>query len=258
MNGRAPLKAVLFDLDGTLVDTAEEFVGVVQALRAEHGMDAMDPARIRASVSNGARALVTLGLGIAETAPEFEEKRLRLLELYGQVLGSAALPYPGIAELLAALSERGIGWGVSTNKPRAYAEPLLRALGMLGDRYAGDATVGACYAGDRPRSGLLQGDRAQSALLHPPCGSLVCPDDVQNRKPHPESLYRNCRDLGCAPFEAIYIGDHLRDIEAGRRAGMYTVAAAYGYIEAGDDPANWGADAIIGCSTELADFVLAL
>ncbi|WP_167854851.1 HAD family hydrolase [Mangrovimicrobium sediminis] len=217
---RSPLKAVLFDLDGTLVDTAEEFVGVVQALRAEHGMDAMDPQRIRASVSNGARALVALGLGIEESAPEFEGKRLRLLELYGEVLGSAARPYPGLLDLLAALAERGIAWGVSTNKPRAYAEPLLQRIDL------------------------------------PPCPSLVCPDDVRERKPHPESLYRNCRDLGCAPHEAIYVGDHLRDIEAGRRAGMFTIAAAYGYIEPHDDPHSWGADALVEHSTDLAALLL--
>jgi phosphoglycolate phosphatase len=214
------LKAVLFDLDGTLVDTADEFIVVVQALRAEHGMGAMDAQRIRASVSNGARALVALGLGIAEGEPAFEDKRLRLLELYSEVLGSAAKPYPGIPPLLTELEARGIGWGIATNKPRAYAAPLMEALG-----------------------------------LHPPCGSLVCPDDVKERKPHPESLYRNCRELNCAPHEAIYIGDHLRDIEAGRRAGMATVAAAYGYIEPDDDPHSWGADALVDCSKQLSALI---
>ncbi len=214
------LKAVLFDLDGTLIDTADEFIVVVQALRAEHGMDAMDPARIRRSVSNGARALVALGLGISEHQPEFETKRLRLLELYSEVLGSVAKPYPGIPPLLAELEARGIGWGIATNKPRAYAAPLMDALG-----------------------------------LEPPCGSLVCPDDVKERKPHPESLYLNCRQLDCAPHEAIYIGDHRRDIEAGRRAGMATVAAAYGYIEPDDDPHSWGADALVDCSSQLSDLL---
>ncbi len=226
------LKAVLFDLDGTLVDTADEFVVVVQALRAEHGLDEMSPQRIRASVSNGARALVALGLGIDESAPEFESKRLRLLELYAGVLGSAAQPYPGIAELLEQFEQRGIRWGVATNKPRAYAEPLLQALGMLPG-----------------------GERRDSTL--PPCASLVCPDDVRDRKPHPESLYRNCREIDCSPHHAIYVGDHRRDIEAGRRAGMYTVAAAYGYIEAGDDPAAWGADALVDESTGLHALLLA-
>lgn len=215
------LRAVIFDLDGTLVDTADEFVPVVQNLRAEHGREPMDPQRIRASVSNGARALVTLGLDMSEDAPEFESKRLRLLELYSQVLGTMASPYPGIESLLSRLQERGITWGISTNKPRAYTEPLLARLN-----------------------------------IQPPPASVVCPDDIGNRKPHPESLYRNCRDLNCAPHEAIYVGDHQRDIEAGRRAGMYTIAAAYGYIEPGDDPRHWGANAHADCSDDLLELIL--
>jgi phosphoglycolate phosphatase len=119
------------------------------------------------------------------------------------------------------LRHRGIGWGICTNKPRAYTEPLLAQLD-----------------------------------LQPQPGSVVCPEDVTDRKPHPESLYRNCRDLDCSPHEAIYVGDHLRDIEAGRRAGMYTIAAAYGYIEPGDNPGSWGADAQAGCSTELLGLIL--
>lgn len=220
--GPAALKAVIFDLDGTLVDTASEFVVVVQTLRTEYDLPPLEPERIRASVSNGARALVTLALGTVETDPVFERQRLRLLELYGEVLGSSARPYPGIEDLLAELAARGIGWGVSTNKPRAYAAPLL-------DRLA----------------------------LQPPLGSLVCPDDVTERKPHPESLLRNCRELGCEPQQAIYVGDHQRDIEAGLRAGMFTIAALYGYIEADDDPALWGADASVDCSTQLQGLILA-
>ena len=216
-----PLKAVIFDLDGTLVDTADEFVVVVQALRAEHGRDAMDPQRIRASVSNGARALVSLALDMPEEAAGFETQRLRLLELYSEVLGTVAGPYPGISELLAELQLRGVRWGIATNKPRAYTQPLLERLDM-----------------------------------QPQPGSVVCPDDVTERKPHPESLLRNCRELGCAPAEAIYIGDHLRDIEAGRRAGMYTIAAAYGYIEPGDDPYGWGADAHADNSADLHRLIL--
>ena len=215
------LRAVIFDLDGTLVDTADEFVVVVQALRAEHGRDEMDPVRIRASVSNGARALVSLALGIPEEDPVFESKRLRLLELYTEVLGSVARPFPGIEPLVQELEQRGIAWGISTNKPRAYTAPLLERLD-----------------------------------LQPAPGSVVCPDDVKERKPHPESLYLNCRQLNCAPHQAIYVGDHLRDIEAGRRAGMYTIAAAYGYIEPDDDPRNWGADAHAVASTDLAELIL--
>ncbi|MAT91509.1 MAG: phosphoglycolate phosphatase [Halioglobus sp.] len=214
------LRAVIFDLDGTLVDTADEFVPAVQALRAEHGLAPMAPARIRASVSNGARALVSLGLGMQETHADFEGRRQRLLQLYSEVLGSAARLYPGIDALLRRLQAAGVAWGISTNKPRPYTEPLL-----------------------------------QSLAIDPAPGSVVCPEDVAERKPHPETLYRNCRDLGCAPFEAVYIGDHLRDIEAGRRAGMYTIAAAYGYIEDGDDPDRWGACARADNSEHLASLI---
>jgi 2-phosphoglycolate phosphatase len=214
------LRAVLFDLDGTLIDTADEFVPVVQSLRAEHNLGPMDAQRIRASVSNGARALVALALGIDEEHPDFERNRLRLLELYSEVVGTLATPYPGIEALLTAIDSRGIGWGICTNKPRPYTEPLLKGL-----------------------------------ALQPPPGTVVCPEDVAARKPDPESLYLNCTALGCAPEEAIYIGDHARDIEAGRRAGMYTIAAAYGYIEPGDDPAAWGANAVVTHSAQLSSLI---
>jgi len=215
------LQAVIFDLDGTLVDTADEFVVVVQALRAEHGREPLPAEVIRSNVSNGAKALTTLALDLPESAAEFENKRLRLLELYSEVLGTVASLYPGIQELLDAFSERGIGWGIATNKPRAYTEPLLAKLD-----------------------------------LSPAPGSVVCPDDVTDRKPHPESLYLNCRHLGCSPINSVYIGDHQRDIEAGRRAGMFTIAATYGYIEAQDDPASWGANLQADCSSKLQALLL--
>lgn len=215
------LQAVIFDLDGTLVDTADEFVVVVQALRAEHGREPLPDQLIRSNVSNGARALTTLALDLQESAAEFEDKRLRLLELYSEVLGTVASLYPGIQELLDAFSERNIRWGIATNKPRAYTEPLLAALD-----------------------------------LSPAPGSVVCPDDVTDRKPHPESLYLNCRHLDCSPANSVYIGDHQRDIEAGRRAGMVTIAATYGYIEDHDDPASWGANLQADCSRKLQALLL--
>lgn len=209
--------AVLFDLDGTLIDTAAEFVIALDQLRAEHQLLPLAPERVRASVSNGAAALVTLGLGLAASDPGFESARQRLLVLYTDVLGTQALPYPGIPELLQQLQAAGIPWGIATNKPRQYTEPLLARLN-----------------------------------LQPAPGSVVCPDDVEQRKPHPESLLRNCHELGCEASASVYIGDHLRDISAGQRAGMLTIAAAWGYIEPGDDPRSWGADLLAGQATELA------
>ncbi len=213
------LQCVVFDLDGTLVDTADDFVPAVQKLREEYGHGPMDADAIRASVSNGSRALVTLSLGIQRDEAGFEEARLRLLDLYDEVLGRFAKPYPGVRALLGELENQGIRWGVATNKPRAYAAPLLKMLELQTD-------------------------------------SLVCPDDVTEAKPHPESLFKACADLQSEPAQSIYVGDHIRDIEAGQRAGMYTIAAAYGYIEAGDSAERWGADVIVAGSERLADAIL--
>jgi len=215
------LKAVIFDLDGTLVDTAEEFIIVVQALRAEHGLSGMDENLIRSTVSSGARALVRLALDMEETEPRFESKRQRLLELYSAVLGDSAKAYPGIKDLIVKLEQRGVAWGIATNKPRAYTIPLMAKLN-----------------------------------LQPPPACVVCPDDVTQTKPHPEPLYLSCNQIGCSPEQAIYVGDHQRDIEAGRRAGMYTIAATYGYIEAGDNPRQWGASALVDCSTKLHPLIM--
>lgn len=203
------LKAVVFDLDGTLLDTAPEFIQVVQALRAEHGRDPLPDAAIRAVVSDGARAMVSLALEMPQDHPDFEARRLRFLDIYAEDLGFATAPFPGIEALLAALADSGLRWGISTNKPSFLAEPLMRRIG-----------------------------------LSPPHASLVCPDHVSRPKPDPEPLLLNCEQLGCGVHEIIYVGDHRRDIEAGRAAGIYTIAAAYGYIHAEDDPRNWGADAI--------------
>ncbi len=217
------LKAVIFDLDGTLLDTAPEFIQVVHQLRDEHGMPRLPDELIRSYVSNGARALVTLTLGLQRDDEGFEDKRLRLLEIYAEVLGSATLVYDGIEELLNDLAAANIAWGISTNKPSAYAQPLLQTMN-----------------------------------LQPPHSSLVCPDDVSQPKPHPEPLLLNCQHLNCRPEEVIYIGDHARDIDAGRAAGMATIAAAYGYLEAGEDPTSWGADAIVHDSRELASAIAQL
>jgi 2-phosphoglycolate phosphatase len=217
----ADLKAVLFDLDGTLVDTADDFIPAVQQLRAENGLPPMDPASIRKSVSNGSRALVNVALSLLADEPGFEENRLRLLELYAALLGRHARLYPGLGALVETLEQRGIGWGIATNKPSAYTWPLLEAL-----------------------------------KLSPAPGTVICPDDVSHPKPHPESLHRICATLDCSSAQAIYVGDHSRDIEAGRNAGMFTIAAAYGYIEDGDAAERWGADSVAAHSTLLKGMLL--
>jgi len=214
------LKAVVFDLDGTLLDTAPEFVAVVQQLRTEHALPPLEPQLIHAYVSDGARAMCALALDMTQDHPDFESKRLRFLDIYAANLGAATQPYPGIEELLQALAAAGVSWGISTNKPSYLTEPLLDVLS-----------------------------------LQPAPRSVVCPDHVAKPKPDPEPLLLNCAQLSCDPAEVVYVGDHRRDIDAGRAAGMYTIAAAYGYIHHEDNPAAWGADCIAQSSEQLGQLL---
>jgi 2-phosphoglycolate phosphatase len=214
------LQAVIFDLDGTLLDTAPEFVAVVQQLRAEHDLPPLADTLIRAHVSDGARAMVSLALDMNEQDPGFEDQRQRFLDIYQGLLGTATLPYPGIVSLLEGLQRAGIGWGISTNKPSYLTNPLIETM-----------------------------------AFSPAPASIVCPDHVSQPKPHPEPLLLNCVQMQCAPHSVIYVGDHLRDIQAGRSAGMYTIAAAYGYIHHEDDVASWGANAVAEDGRELLDLV---
>jgi len=202
------LGGVILDLDGTLVDTADDFVPVVQTLRAENALAPLPAAAIRNTVSSGGRALVTLALNLREGETGFDQALERLLALYAGILGTHSRLFPGLQELLDALHAASIPWGIATNKPSRFTLPLLEQL-----------------------------------ALKPPPASVVCADQVSRGKPDPECLLRNSRELACTPAQAIYIGDHARDILAGRNAGMYTLAATYGYIEDGDDATRWGADA---------------
>jgi N-acetyl-D-muramate 6-phosphate phosphatase len=214
MNGsvaieRHPLSAVLFDLDGTLLDTAPDFVSVVNRMLIEDQRATLPFDIIRAGVSNGTRGLVRLAFELEEHADEFEPRRRRMLELYERNLLNATRPFPGMAELLKTIGRRGLKWGVVTNKPHYLAEPLLQGI-----------------------------------ALDPSFSVLICPDHVRRTKPDPEPLLLACERMATAVDEVIYIGDHRRDIEAGRGAGMRTVAAAYGYLEADESAADWNADFI--------------
>ena len=215
------LAAVILDLDGTLADTADDFLPAVQTLRAENGLAPLPAMAVRNTVSNGARALVGLALDLGEQDEDFQHWLDRLLLLYAGILGTHTRLFPGVQALLDALHTRNIPWGIATNKPSRFTLPLLERM-----------------------------------ALHPAPASIVCADQVRQAKPDPECLLRNCSELACSPAQAIYIGDHLRDIQAGRSAGMYTIAATYGYIADGDDPATWGADAIAAQGHELESLVL--
>lgn len=214
---KTQLAAVLFDLDGTLIDTAPDFAVVVNQLCQQHQRPPLEYKAIRATVSHGARALITRAFGLQEGEGEFESLKAQLLQLYSQHLAVKSQLFPGIDKLLQQLEQQAIPWGIVTNKPRLYAQPLLEGL-QLSKR----------------------------------CAVLVCPDDVSRTKPDPEPMYLACRQLGCKPSSVIYLGDHRRDIEAGNNAGMATLAVNYGYIEDSDPTLLWQADYIVDHASEIA------
>ncbi|MGQ9425929.1 HAD family hydrolase [Gilvimarinus sp. F26214L] len=214
------LKAVIFDLDGTLLDTAPDFFTTVNQLRQEEGLPPLPNDIIRRTVSNGARALVNMAFELEFTAPGFDRLHQRLLQIYAEQLAASTQPFPGIPETLALLQSHSIPWGIVTNKSHTYTRPILDALD-----------------------------------LHPDPATVICPEDVENTKPHPESLLLACDQLSCQAREVIYVGDHQRDIDCGKAAGSYTVAAAYGYVADGIDPTHWQADHLIHSAYELLDII---
>lgn len=208
--------ALLFDLDGTLVDTAPDLVSTLNRLLAEDGAAPMPYSIARNEVSNGAVGLIRLAYGAGLEAPRLEALRERFLELY---LTGVCINSRIFIDLLSLFKENSFinpRWGIVTNKPHALTEPLLEQLGI-------DALPATVVSGDR----------------------------LPEKKPSPAPLELAARELGVEPARCVYIGDAVRDVEAGRAAGMRTCVAAYGYLRAGDDPEAWGADAVVRHPREL-------
>ncbi len=204
------MKAVLFDLDGTLADTAPDLANALNQLLIENNSVTLPFNKIRPVISHGGIALVRLGFNIEPGDPEFEALRLRLLEIYEQAICEKTRLFPGLDKLLANLENHKIPWGIVTNKPDWLTKPLLDQLNLT-HRIA----------------------------------SLVCGNTLAEKKPHPAPLLHACKEINITPEDCIFIGDAAKDIEAGKKAGMQTIAAAFGYIEAHDLPENWQADQII-------------
>lgn len=205
MSTSAPA-TVLFDLDGTLLDTAPDMVAVLHQVQAEENRAPLPYAQARCHVSHGVTGLLRIAFGeLAEQ--ERERLRLRYLENYAARLVVETALFAGMQQVLARLEDLGIPWGIVTNKPASLTEPLLERLGL------------------RPR-----------------CACVVSGDTTARRKPHPEPLLHALSLIAAAPGAAYYVGDAERDIVAGRAAGMRTVAALYGYIPPEEDPSAWGAD----------------
>lgn len=217
------MKAVLFDLDGTLIDTAADFIRIIQDMCREEGKAVVSAELIRTQVSEGARAMVKLVYPELEvTDPVFLAHRQRFLDLYGADIAVDTDLFDGMYPLLEALESRQIPWGIVTNKPRGLSESLLKALNLT--------------------------DR---------CSVLVCPEDVTHTKPDPEPMYLAAKQLELDAKDCIYVGDHPRDIDAGRNANMYTILAAYGYLplEHKDDLTAWHADCIVNTVDELHEII---
>tara|TARA_R110001592_G_scaffold6853_1_gene37811 strand:+ start:27367 stop:28038 length:672 start_codon:yes stop_codon:yes gene_type:complete len=216
------IDALLFDLDGTLVDTAADFIEVLNAQRARHGFKFLDEQAIRNTVSNGARALTQLAFGGSEGEELFEKYRQELLENYMQVVGIHAKLFDGMPEILTICEEKKIPWGIITNKPRKFTEKLLLKLDLVSR-----------------------------------CSLLLCADDVSQPKPHPESMFIAAKKLNINLNKSVYVGDHDRDIAAGNAAKMITVAAEYGYIESHSKLTDWCASHIIQHPSQLKQLFLA-
>ncbi|WP_462379207.1 N-acetylmuramic acid 6-phosphate phosphatase MupP [Pseudomonas sp. Marseille-QA0892] len=210
------LEAVLFDMDGTLLDTAPDFVAVIQAMRASRDLPPVPEKTVRDVVSGGAKAMVSSAFEVDPASDEFESLRLEFLDRYQNACAVHSALYDGMAEVLADIEAAGLKWGVVTNKPVRFAEPIMQRLNLA----------------------------KRSAVL-------VCPDHVERSKPDPEPMVLACSQLGVAPETVLFIGDDLRDVESGRAAGSRTVAVTYGYIHPEDNPRSWGADAVIDHPSEL-------
>ena len=204
MNDSLP-RALLFDLDGTLVDTAPDLAQATNRLRRLHGLDELPYPAIRAQVSNGGSALVTLALGLESEHPDHAAARQQLLDLYAEAVAEHSQVFPPLDRLLLHWDGLDRPWGIVTNKPRLYAEPLVEALGLAP-------------------------------------GVMLCADDLPVKKPHPAPLLEAARRLDVAPEACWYLGDHVRDMQAAKAAGMPAIAVGYGYIAEEEDYRDWPAD----------------
>lgn len=212
--------AVLFDLDGTLIDSAPDLAGALNRLRQRQGLAPLPYAALRPLVGSGARGMVGAGFGLQPGDEGFEElKQAFLTEYQGQLLDQTRV-FDQSAWLLDELASRSLPWGIVTNKATRYAEPVVQGLGL-----ARRTTV------------------------------LVCGDTTPHAKPHPAPLLEAATRLGVAAEDCIYVGDDLRDVQAGRAAGMRTVAVTWGYLGLGEAVDDWGADLVIESPQELLNWL---
>jgi len=203
-------RTVLFDLDGTLLDTAPDLANALNSTLQSRGRQPLPFELIRPVVSHGGNALIELGFGLRPGDPDFETIRQQLLDVYQANIAQHTRPFPGMEEVLEYIESNGLNWGVVTNKPGWLTEPLMEALDLA-----------------RRAAGIVSGDT------------------LSERKPHPAPLLHACKLVGSEPQRCLYVGDAERDIQAGRNAGMTTLVALFGYILESDRPETWGGTALI-------------
>ena len=220
MTTRNNIHTVLFDLDGTLADTAPDLTNALNKVRDEQGLEPISLETMRPHVSNGSIAITQKGFDIERDHPDFEPLRLRLLEHYLDAIAVDTTLFPQMHELLEFMEQQGIFWGVVTNKPMRFTDPLMEQLGL--------SQRAAC---------------------------IISGDTTAERKPHPLPLLHACEITGAAPEQCLYIGDAQRDIEAGLRAGMQTLVALFGYIQEGDNPATWNADGMVETPLDIINWI---
>lgn len=214
------IRAVLFDLDGTLIDTAPDLAYALNLQRNRHGLPALDNALIRPQASHGARGLLGVGFDLHPDDPHYGIMREEFLQLYSENICRHSKPFPGILELLGTLEAKNLAWGVVTNKPARFTEPLMSILDL--------AERATC---------IVSGD--------------TCPQP----KPHPAPMLVAAELCQTEPAQCLYVGDAARDIEAATAAGMPALAAAWGYLDSTDAPETWGAHAIIHAPAELLAYL---
>jgi len=210
------IKAILFDLDGTVADTAGDLGAAINRLLADEGRAPLAYERIRPIASHGVRGLVGMGFGIGREHPEFESYRKRFLDYYDEHFCDSTALFDGINPLIEAITARGLQWGIVTNKPQRFTDRLVPTLKLS---------------------------------IAP--GVVVSGDTVGVPKPDPRPMFHACQQLGVAPADCWFVGDAEFDIAAGRNAGMKTVLAQYGYISDDDRPHEWGADHAIAHPSDL-------
>lgn len=212
----ADIRTILFDLDGTLLDTAPDLAAALNTVLEENRQPLLPLESIRRVVSHGGSALIKLGFKLQQDDPRFDPLRQRLLTVYRENISRHTTLFPGMDLLLRDIEQRGLNWGVVTNKPGWLTDPLMKDLQLY-----------------------------HRALC------VISGDTLQHCKPHPAPLLHACQLANCRPGQCLYVGDAQRDIEAGRNAGMYTMVALFGYFTDQDQPHDWGATHMIEEPREL-------